>query len=166
MLFQGDDDEDGHPVAHQRQEVLKDVIEVVAATQSTRGVDDGADTRKNPSRDSCAVSTEYLEAQGCGIRAGDVVCDEAEGNEDAEKLSETSQALVSFKNESSRRHFVGGAPRWLSKGSGCKTDAQEIGETHGKAHAGGRHGECLPLFGVFGVVDVKVGSCGGPGNRR
>ncbi|OAQ93680.1 hypothetical protein VFPFJ_02842 [Purpureocillium lilacinum] len=166
MLLQRDDGVDGDPVPHERQEVLKDAKQAVAAGHRAGRVREHADARDDPARGALPVAAQHLEPEHRRVRAGDVVGDEAQGHEDAEELAEAPEPGVPFHDERPGGHVEGVRPRLLRDGPGAQADADEVRKRQAEPHADGSEHKRLPLARVFGVVDVKVGACWGPGYRR
>lgn len=166
MLLQRDGDPDGDPVSHERQEILKDIKEVVASSQSTRCVDQDSDAGNEPTRQAGNVSPHDLDAEGCGICAGDVVRDEAERDNDAKELAEATETSVARHDERSRGDVIGILPFGVGDGAGSQTDAHEIRKGDCKPNARQGHGESFPFLGGWWVVDEVVRCSWSPSNGR
>ena len=90
MFFQHDGHEDREPIAHQREEVAEDVVQIVAARDRAHKVDDHDHARPPVAGHRFPVAAQHLHAQRCGIGPGDVVCDDAERDHDATEFAEAA----------------------------------------------------------------------------
>ena len=110
VLFEHDGDEDGDPVAHEGEEVFKDVEEVVAAGDAADELDDDDDDDPEPARDGLEVAAEDLQVDGGSVGAGDVVLDGGEGEDDGAEAAEASQAAVAGEDEGAGGGRIGVLP--------------------------------------------------------
>ena len=94
MLLKNDDQKNSNPVPHQRQEILKNSIEVIPPPERAGSIYDDAKTRPKIPRDTLHVGREHLEIQGRAVCAWDVVGDDAERDDHAAELAEAAERGV------------------------------------------------------------------------
>ena len=113
MLLRDDGDEDADPIAHEREEILKDLKQVVASGHGADEVDGDDEADPDVAGHSFAVAAEHLAAQRRGVGAGDVVADDAEGDDDAAEFAEAAEGAVAREDEGAGGDDVGVLPGWV-----------------------------------------------------
>ncbi|KAL9117668.1 MAG: hypothetical protein Q9187_005792 [Circinaria calcarea] len=133
MLFEDNSEKTGNPVAHQREEVLKDGKEIVAAAKGAGRIDERADDGPEPA--------------GKMLQTVD---------DDAAESAKCAETIGACNNECARRSGVGGCPGGIGQGAGGETNAEEVDEGVGKGEAGKGRAERLWCGCIGGIVDVVI----------
>lgn len=94
VLFQQDRHPRAYPVTHERQKILKNVKQMVAASDGADEFNDHEHKAQDPARDGFGVAAQDLAAQGCRICARCIVGDAAEGENNDAESSEAAEAVV------------------------------------------------------------------------
>lgn len=163
MLFQHDGHEDHEPVPHQREEVLEDGEEVIPPRDRADEIHEHDDAHPDVARDGFAVAAQDLAAERRGIRAGHIVRNHAQGNDDAAELAEAADGIVAGEDERAGGDCIGVRPRWGGGHAAAEADPDQVDEDEGEGQAGEGHEEDFPARRGFGVVDVEVRGGAGPG---
>lgn len=164
VLLQNDGHENHDPVAHEREEVFENRKQVVAPRDRADEVDNRNDADPEVAGQGFAVATQHLAAQRGGVRAGDVVRDDAQRNDHTAEFFEAAQVAVAREDERAGGRGERGRPFRGAGDPGGETDPDEVDEAEREGESGECHEEDLPFGGGFRVVDVKVGGGGGPGD--
>ena len=162
MLLEHDGDEDGDPVAHEGEEVFKNVKEVVAPRDAADELDDDDGHDPEPAGHGFEIAAQDLHVDGGGVGAGDVVLDGGEGEDDGAEAAEAAEVAVAREEERARGGGVGGLPGRGGGDAAGEADADDVDEDEGRGQAEPGHEEGELLVGVGGVVDVEVGTGGRP----
>lgn len=95
-LLDGDRKPNSHPVAHQSQEIGKDLGEVAAAREGADGVDDDADGVPDDAGHLLGIAAKDLEVDARRIGRWDGVGDEAQGYDHRAELAEAVERPEAF----------------------------------------------------------------------
>lgn len=165
-VLERDGDPDGDPVAHERQEVLKDVVQVVTAHSRTDGVGDDAKRVPHKARHARRPAAQALEPQRGRVGPGNVVRDHAEREEDAAELAKPPpQRLERAHEQRARRDVVVGRPGRVRVRAGAQATAHEVGEARRQALAHPRQQEGQRLGRAGWIVHVVVTADRRPSHR-
>ena len=162
MLFYHDGQEDGDPVAHEREEVFEDFEEVVPACDAAGELDDDDDDDPEPAGDGFEVAAEDLQVDGCGVGSRDVVLDRGQGEDDGAEAAEAAEVAVAGEEERAGGGGVGGLPGGGYGDAAGEADADDVDEDEGGGEAEPGHEEGEGFGGPVWVVDVEVGAGGRP----
>ena len=94
VLFQRNRQPGAEPVTHERQKILKDLEQMVAASDREDEFDDREHETPDPTRDGFSVAAQNLAAQGRGICARCVVGDTTQGKDNDAEPSEAAEAVI------------------------------------------------------------------------
>lgn len=94
VLFQRDRQPGADPVTYERQKILKDFEQIVAASDGEDNFDDHEHETPDPARDSYSIAAQDLAAQGCGICGRCVIGNAAQGEDNDVESSEAAEAVV------------------------------------------------------------------------
>lgn len=166
VLFEGDGQVDGDPVAHQGEPVLEDLIQIVPTGKGADGVNDDTDARPEPARQLGQVTAHHLEAERGRVGTRDIVGDETEGNQHAHKLAEPTEATVAGQNQGTGRGAIGCLPGGVAESARAETNAEEVGKGQCQADTQEGQQEGLPLRSGGREVDEEVSTGGGPRDGR
>ncbi len=158
MLLDHNSDEDGDPIAHEREEVFENVKQVIAARDAADELDDDDGHDPEPARHGLEVAPEDLHVDGGRVGAGDVVLDGGEGEDDGAEAAEAAEVAVAREQERARGRGVGRLPGGRDGDAAGEADADEVDEDEGGGQAEPGHEEGEVLVGVGGVVDVEIGA--------
>lgn len=94
MFFQRNDYPRRNPIAHYREEIFKDVEQMIASCDGAHEFNQHNDYTPNPARNRFCVTTKYLGGQRCRISTGSVIGDGAEGEDDNAEAAEAAEAVI------------------------------------------------------------------------
>ena len=162
MFLEHDGDENHEPVTHEGEKILENGEEVVPARDGADEIDCYYDADPKIAGYGFTVAAENLTAQGCCIGARDVIGDYAESNDDGAEFPKSAQTTKAGQDKRSRGDIVRVGPFWGSGDAAAQTNTQESDENEREGETGEGHEESELFVGVFGVIDIEVGSCASP----
>lgn len=164
-VLEGSNDDPGTgPVGGDGQEVVKDLVQDVAAGDGEDENDDGENDTPAPTRHHARVAAQDLEIEGGSINRGGIVGDGAKGQEDDHETAKASETVICGIEQGARGNIIGLCPGGNVGNAGANGDTNDVGENEGsiRSHVGSTKGNQLGR--VDGVIDVEVTTDGGEAN--
>ena len=164
MFFQHNRHENHDPIPHERHKVLEDEEQVISPGDGADEIDEHDDTDPQPARYHFRVTAQNLASQRRSVRAGAVVVDDAQRDDDAAEVAEAIETAVAGEDQGARRGVGGFLPEGITCDTASEAHAEHVYEDEGGEEASEGHEEGFVAAGGLGVIDVEVRGGGGPGD--
>lgn len=99
MFFQRDGQPGTHPVAHDRDEILEDVKQMVAPRDGADELDQRDDHAPRPARNRLGIPAQDLAGQRSRVGTGRVVGDHADGQAENAEAAEAAETVIAGEEE-------------------------------------------------------------------